>query len=853
MGQTIQPLHVRINGHRSCVKRNVNTFIYQHFNTAGHNFADAKIQIIDCLDPTDSSNLDDIENFWISTLCTMYPLGLNDRIKGIGNISNISNNVKEKSYGYFNSPIRRRNKGHGKKKNVRRSGKDNNVNELPNNPITIIHNEILTLHNLFNTNIYSFYTKLRSLNKKLLKRIIIKVISDNLTFSSILQSYFHNTFGSKTISKVVEREFIIIPFNCKFIDTLSIESIIRDNLVSSFLPALIRTKLPLKVFYRYNPPISRKLLNYSTFLKNLSKDEICNILKQDCSCSSSEYTCNHYKHIITGNLDFISNVKLRNLMSFGTKYREPVAKTPNDIRDTMFEHVDKFIQSKAKKYNINSEHFADWENKVKDIISNRINFFVNNYIDVFSCKPSLFLDKEVINYLKKLHRDFVVVVADKASNNFVFICKKLYITVLMNEMGVDAQTLLCTGNPTYSFVAVSKQDIISNAVKQIKVLFNIVVPKEDFCVPSIFWNPKLHKTPYKARFIAGARRCVTKGLAIKINKGLQVLKASFVRYCRTIYQRTGFNFNWSIDSSLQFLDRIKSLEIWSLQVFDFTTLYTNLDLQDVEKSLFGLCDLLFSSKNKFICINFCKAFFSKKKYNGFHCFDIALLKKAINFILQNTFVSFGGFILKQTKGIPMGGNCSSPTADLYLSFQEFSFMKRLLKEKKFGLAKLLSNNNRYVDDVIILNYKRFGNKSHEIYPGDLLLERNGADDKNVCYLDVEIKVSDVVNTTLFNKTDSFNFPVVMFTFPSGNIPMALGYNIFFGQVLRYAKICSKSQDFIGAAARLFHTLYTRGYSKETLYKRFIKVFRKDNFLLYKFGYIDVSEVCEDFLLHINYL
>ena len=635
---------------------------------------------------------------------------------------------------------------------------------------------------------------------------------------------------------------------------MSIESIIRDSQVSSFLPGPIKNRLPLKVFYRYNPPINRKLLNYNKVLKNLTKEGICNILKQDCLCSSSEYTCNHYNHIITGNLEFISNIRLRKLMSFGAKYREPIAKTPDEIKDTMYAHIDKFIQSKANKYNIKTENFTDWEIKVKDIISNRINFFVDNYKDIFSCKPSLFVDEEVKKYIKKLHHDFVVTVADKAANNFVFICKKLYITVLMNEMGVDAQTLLCNGNQTYSYATENKEDIISNAVRQIKDSFNIVVPKEDLYIPSIFWNPKLHKTPYKARFIAGARRCVTKSLAIKINRGLQVIKASFINYCKTVYQRTGYNFNWSINSSEQFLDRIKYLEIWSMQVFDFTTLYTNLNLQDVEKSLVGLFDLLFSLKNKYICINYCKAFFSKKKYNSFHCFDIALFKKAINFILQHTYISFGGFILKQTKGIPMGGNCSSPIADLYLSFQEFLYMKRLLKEKKFGLAKLLSNNNRYVDDVIILNYKRFGNKSHEIYPGDLIIERNGTDDKNVCYLDIEIKINnDIVNTTLFNKTDNFNFPVVMFTFPSGNIPMALGYNIYFGQVLRYAKICSDRRDFIRASAGLFRTLYIRGYNKETLYKRFIKVFRKDNFLLYKFGYVDVSDVCGEFHLYINHL
>ena len=50
----------------------------------------------------------------------------------------------------------------------------------------------------------------------------------------------------------------------------------------------------------------------------------------------------------------------------------------------------------------------------------------------------------------------------------------------------------------------------------------------------------------------------------------------------------------------------------------------------------------------------------------------------------------------------MGGNSSSPIADLTVGKKEFNYMKRLLQEKKVGLAKLLSNNKRYVDDLAII-------------------------------------------------------------------------------------------------------------------------------------------------------
>ena len=85
-----------------------------------------------------------------------------------------------------------------------------------------------------------------------------------------------------------------------------------------------------------------------------------------------------------------------------------------------------------------------------------------------------------------------------------------------------------------------------------------------------------------------------------------------------------------------------------MQVYDFTTLYTILDLQVVQSLLFELIDLLFSNTIKFICVSLYKNnnFFSKKEYNGYLCFSADKLKTAITFILFNTFVCFGDQILR---------------------------------------------------------------------------------------------------------------------------------------------------------------------------------------------------------------
>ena len=144
----------------------------------------------------------------------------------------------------------------------------------------------------------------------------------------------------------------------------------------------------------------------------------------------------------------------------------------------------------------------------------------------------------------------------------------------MNELGIDFNTYACLGNVTYKPVQTDGNVIINKHINVLKDKFNIVCPEEDHCIPKLFWSAKLHKTPYKSRFIAGARNCTTKKLAIRINMGLKVIKEYFTRYCNTLYQNTGINANWSISSSTEFLETLKCKEVWSMQVHMISLLYT---------------------------------------------------------------------------------------------------------------------------------------------------------------------------------------------------------------------------------------------------------------------------------------
>ena len=112
----------------------------------------------------------------------------------------------------------------------------------------------------------------------------------------------------------------------------------------------------------------------------------------------------------------------------------------------------------------------------------------------------------------------------------------------------------------------------------------------------------------------------------------------------------------------------------TLETFDFSTLYTSLPLHDIFKDLklliikmyktSGYSSLLVSTGRK-------RAFWSSGTYPAnYKIYTVDMLIDALEFVLYNTYVQFGGNLFKQILGIPMGGNASPFIADLYLAWNE---------------------------------------------------------------------------------------------------------------------------------------------------------------------------------------
>ena len=212
-----------------------------------------------------------------------------------------------------------------------------------------------------------------------------------------------------------------------------------------------------------------------------------------------------------------------------------------------------------------------------------------------------------------------------------------------------------------------------------------------------------------------------------------------------------------------------------------------------------------------------------ENYSSFNCDK---LLDALHYVLFNTYVSFAGNIFLQTIGIPMGGNASPFIADLCLAVMEYRYMEGLVKsglESIKNLAKKLSLNCRYLDDIGVLNFLGFDLVSKEIYHPSLILEGSNFGYHYDNFLDLSVRIFNGTFTIgIYHKVDDFNFEVINFPFPSSNIHSQVGYNAFYSQLVRYYRLCNNRTDFIARVKMLKIKLGRRGFNLQTLAKSFLK-------------------------------
>ena len=112
-------------------------------------------------------------------------------------------------------------------------------------------------------------------------------------------------------------------------------------------------------------------------------------------------------------------------------------------------------------------------------------------------------------------------------------------------------------------------------------------------------------------------------------------------------------------------------------------------------------------------------FFTLEKPKKYHAWSCQNVCDALTFLLDSIINRFGTKLYRQVVGIPMGTNCASVVANLFLFCYEGGFKMSLSDVKQVDIIDAFSTTSRYLDDILYINNIYFDNMVSQIYPSEL--------------------------------------------------------------------------------------------------------------------------------------
>ena len=102
-----------------------------------------------------------------------------------------------------------------------------------------------------------------------------------------------------------------------------------------------------------------------------------------------------------------------------------------------------------------------------------------------------------------------------------------------------------------------------------------------------------------------------------------------------------------------------------------------------------------------------------KNYTLWTCQKVC---EALTFLRDNIYIRFGTKLFRKIVGIPIGTNCASLVADLFLFCYERDFMMSLSVENQSEIVEAFSSTSRYLDDLLNIDNTYFDGLISQIYP-----------------------------------------------------------------------------------------------------------------------------------------
>ena len=652
----------------------------------------------------------------------------------------------------------------------------------------------------------------------------------------------------------------------KEMERLGLGKIVADTaLWNNLVPPAIKDRICRPILsYKYAEPVSRSFCNYAGVAR-MSETEVNKILNAPCQCESPSFkrfqdqSCGH---VITTDTSILRNARLSDLMAKGTMFRATVHKKGlregENLLNMIAADLISALKAWRKKVGIcfsqqDAQRLQPWIDAVQMTARQALNTERGLTVETPKDLPTE-EDKKRLAYLQ---RRFVFTTIDKAGNNFCVMCKKHYIATCLREL---------QGGVAYK---ISDLPVDACIVKGLEVCkqYNIE-PLDKAKVANFHIRVKLHKEPIGYRFVAGSPNAPLTPISKWLTLAFKAIMPDTVDlWSEVVANIPGApqdgNKSWVISDS----DVIKDMCIKynkrrgdrtpvNMSTYDFTSMYTTLSLDDLKERIGSLLKEIFerrraASRTKFLVVDvdgsYCwqtsalKGLSPKKK-----SFSVEQLVEMLTHLVDNTFVSFAGKLWQQIVGIPMGTNCAGFIANLYCFTYELDFLKRVVSEGRWELARQLQNCTRYIDDLFNLGIPDFDSLRYlpeGIYPKDIL-ELNVADaGHSVPYMDIFVRqnrrrglITNIYDKRLDNKFKDVQ--VIRYPHIDSCLASMAKYGIVTSQMHRFARRCSLRSDFVYNNSLVIHRMIQKGYRVSLIWS-FVRKFMNQHPTLFSRDHLGI--------------
>ena len=163
-------------------------------------------------------------------------------------------------------------------------------------------------------------------------------------------------------------------------------------------------------------------------------------------------------------------------------------------------HLDGICNAHGVKKGLPDTLLAQWESKVPQCIKGKIENLQSNNICPWKNHTSL-QNESPEEALKNLRNRCVITFIENIDSNVPLNFKRFYILTLFKELGITNSQFT---NTYRQCNYINHNTVLKKPPDDLLRYLGISVSGDNKHLPSIYWLPKLHKNPTKARFIIGS-------------------------------------------------------------------------------------------------------------------------------------------------------------------------------------------------------------------------------------------------------------------------------------------------------------------------------------------------------------